>query len=175
MNETLNCILNRRSCRSYEDKRVPEEEVRQIVEAGLHAPSGMNRQTPIFLVLEKKEDVDEARRLDQLAKGLPADRDPFYGAKQLILVLAKVEGGCYVYDGAVAMENMMLAAESLGIASCWIHQAKEAYSSEAGKAFLKKFGIEGDYEGIGHLIIGYQKGQKPAAKPIREGRVYWPK
>lgn len=67
-----------------------------------------------------------------------------------------------VYDGSLVMGNMMNAAADLGVASCWVHRAKEEFESEEGKAILKKLGIEGDYEGIGNLILGY------AAKPAAE-------
>ncbi|MCR5538947.1 MAG: diguanylate cyclase, partial [Lachnospiraceae bacterium] len=60
----------------------------------------------------------------------------------------------------------------LGVASCWIHRAKEEFESEEGKAILKDLGIEGDYEGIGHLILGYAKTPAPKAPPRKENYVY---
>ena len=83
------------------------------------------------------------------------DIDPFYGAPELLIVLANKEIPTYVYDGSLVMGNMMNAAADLGVASCWIHRAKEEFESEEGKAILKDLGIEGDYEGIGHLVLGY--------------------
>ncbi len=89
--------------------------------------------------------------------------DPFYGAPELLIVLANKEMPTYIYDGSLVMGNMMNAAADLGVASCWIHRAKEEFESEEGKAILKDLGIEGDYEGIGHLILGYAA--KPEAEP----------
>ena len=79
----------------------------------------------------------------------------------------------YLYDGSLVMGNLMNAAHSLGIGSCWIHRAKEEFESEEGKALLKKWGIEGDYEGIGHCVLGYAAAELPAAKPRKENYVYY--
>jgi nitroreductase len=70
------------------------------------------------------------------------------------------------------MGNLMNAAADLGVASCWIHRAKEEFESEEGKAILKDLGIEGDYEGIGHLILGYAAQPEAAPAPRKEGYVY---
>ena len=86
--------------------------------------------------------------------------DPFYGAPELLIVLSDKSIPTYIYDGSLVMGNMMNAAADLGVASCWVHRAKEEFESEEGKAILKQLGIEGDYEGIGHLILGYPA--KPA-------------
>ena len=60
---------------------------------------------------------------------------------------------------------MMLAAHSLGLGSFWIHRAKEVFESDEGKAILKELGVEGEYEGIGHLVLGFPDGELPAEKP----------
>ena len=99
--------------------------------------------------------------------------DPFYGAPVVLIVLADKEWINHVYDGSLVMGNLMLAAHSLGIGSCWIHRAKEEFDSEEGKAMLKSLGIEGDYEGIGHCILGYIDGEEPAPKPRKENYVYY--
>ena len=78
----------------------------------------------------------------------------------------------YVYDGSLVLGNMMLAAESLGLGSIWIHRAKQEFEGEEGKAILAELGIEGDLEGIGHCVLGYAA--KPAADVARKpGRVFW--
>ena len=75
-------------------------------------------------------------------------------------------------DGSLVMGNLMLAAHAEGIGSCWIHRAKEEFESAEGKAFLKSLGIEGDYEGIGHCVLGYTDGEEPKAMPRKENYVY---
>ncbi|MBR5306401.1 MAG: nitroreductase family protein, partial [Oscillospiraceae bacterium] len=74
-------------------------------------------------------------------------------------------------DGSLVMGNMMLAAHSLGLGSCWIHRAKQVFDSDEGKAILADLGIVGDYEGIGNCIIGYANEEKQA-KPRKENWVY---
>ena len=96
----------------------------------------------------------------------------FYGAPALIIVLANRAVGTYLYDGSLVMGNLMNAAHSLGIASCWIHRAKEEFDSEEGKAILKGLGIKGDYEGIGHCILGYADGEIRPAAPRKENYIY---
>ena len=101
-----------------------------------------------------------------------AKNDPFYGAPVVLVVLANKAMPTAIYDGSLVMGNMMIEAESLGLGSCWIHRAKEEFETEYGKRLLKELGIEGEYEGIGNLILGYGDGEKPRPKPRKENYVY---
>lgn len=168
--ELNEAIRNRRSVRKYTDEKVPQEIVDQIIEAGLWAASGMGKQAPVILAVNDKETRDEISRLN--AAVMNSTNDPFYGAPQVLVVLADKNVRTYVYDGALTMGNMMLEAYNLGVSSCWIHRAKEVFESEEGKAILAKAGIEGDYEGIGNLIIGYADGEIPSPRERADGRVY---
>ena len=171
MNETLQTILSRKSVKKYKDTPVEKELIDQIVAAGLAAPSGLNKQSPIILVVTNKQVRDELSFLN--AGKDPFKRaDPFYNAPCVLVVLADKSAFTYVYDGSLVMENMMLAAHSLGLGACWIHRARETFETEEGKALLKKLGIEGDYEGIGNCVIGYAD-MEPQEKPRRENRVYY--
>ena len=170
MNEVLKAIETRRSIREYTAKEVNREDLDMILKAGTYAPSGMNRQPVIFVAVTDKETRDELSEMN--ARIMGTDSDPFYGAQTVIVVLADKTAPTYVYDGALAMGNLMLAAHSLGIGSCWIHRAKEEFDSPEGRELLKKWGITGDYEGIGHCILGYADGEEPADKPRRDGTVY---
>ena len=89
-------------------------------------------------------------------------------------MLAPREERNRVYDGSLVMGNLMLAAHALGLGSCWIHRAREEFDTPEGKAILAELGVEGDYEGIGHCILGYPA-ETPAPKPRREGRVFYAK
>ena len=100
-----------------------------------------------------------------------ASNDPFYGAPVVIIVLADRSVPTYLYDGSLVMGNLMNAAHALGIASCWIHRAKEEFNSDEGKAILKQLGIEGDYEGIGHCILGYAAQEIKATAPRKENYI----
>ena len=160
MAETLTTLKTRRSCRAYRPEHVEEEKLRAILEAGTYAATGMGKQSPIILVIKDQEIRNRLMKLNAAAMGM--DIDPFYGAPDLLVVLANKDIPTYVYDGSLVMGNLMNAAADLGVASCWIHRAKEEFESDEGKAILKKLGIEGNYEGIGNLILGY------AAKPAGE-------
>ena len=159
--ETLSVLKLRRSCRAYRPEHVEEEKLNAIIEAGTYAATGMGKQSPIILVVKDPEIRSRITKMNADIMGVKSD--PFYGAPDLLIVLANKAMSTYLYDGSLVMGNMMNAAADLGIASCWVHRAKEEFESEEGKVILKKLGIEGDYEGIGHLILGYAA--KPAATP----------
>ena len=154
MSETLTVLKTRRSCRAYKPEPIEEEKLNAIIEAGTYAATGMGAVTDKAL-------RDKLSKMNAAIMGV--NIDPFYGAPELLIVLANKEMPTYIYDGSLVMGNMMNAAADLGVASCWIHRAKEEFESEEGKAILKDLGIEGDYEGIGHLILGYAA--KPEVKP----------
>ena len=160
MAETLTTLKTRRSCRAYKPQHVEEEKLNAIIEAGTYAATGMGRQSPIILVVKDPEVRRVLTKLNAAVLGM--EIDPFYGAPELLVVLADRAVPTYLYDGSLVLGNLMNAAADLGVASCWVHRAKEEFESEEGKAILKKLGIAGDYEGIGNLILGY------AAEPARE-------
>ncbi len=161
MAETLTTLKTRRSCRAYKPELIEEEKLNAILEAGTYAATGMGKQSPIILAVTGKELRDKLSKMNAAVLGM--EIDPFYGAPEVLVVLGNKAVPTYVYDGSLVMGNMMNAAADLGVASCWVHRAKEEFESEEGKAILKELGIEGDYEGIGHLILGYAA--KPAADP----------
>ena len=182
MNETIQNIISRRSVKKYLDKEVPLELVEQVVKAGTYAPTGMNKQSPIILAVTNKEMRDRLSRINlEIVKGRglktsSGHSDPFYGAPVVLVVLAKKEIGTRVYDGSLVMENLMVAAQSLGLGSCWIHRAKETFETEEGKEILRNLGITEEYEGIGNCILGYAAPDacKPQA-PRKEDYVVWVK
>ena len=93
----------------------------------------------------------------------------------MLIVLADKTRPTYLYDGSLVMGNLMLAAHDLGIGSCWIHRAKEEFELPEGKELLKSLGIKGDYEGIGHCILGYADGEEPAVKPRKKPYAFYVK
>ena len=170
MNETLKTLIERRSCRSYKSDPIPTEVLDQILEAGSYAATGMGKQSPIMIAVTDKKTRDQLSKMNAAVMG--ASNDPFYGAPVVIVVLANRNVPTYLYDGSLVMGNLMNAAHSLGIASCWIHRAKEEFDSAEGKAILKDLGIEGDYEGIGHCILGYAAQENKTAAPRKENYIY---
>ena len=171
MNETIKTITQRRSIRSYLPDAIPQETLDEILTAGTYAASGMGMQSPIIVAVTNKEVRDRLSRMNAAIMG--TDTDPFYGAPVVLVVLADKNRPTHVYDGSLVMGALMDAAYSLGVGSCWIHRAKEEFETEEGKALLKEWGIEGDYEGIGHCILGYAKGETPKAKPRKEDYIHY--
>ena len=170
MADTLTTLKTRRSCRAYKPDHVEEEKLNAIIEAGTYAATGMGKQSPIILVIKDQAIRDQLAKLNAAAMGM--DIDPFYGAPELLVVLANKAMPTYIYDGSLVMGNMMNAAADLGVASCWIHRAKEEFESKEGKAILKQLGIEGDYEGIGNLILGYAAKPAGNAAPRKADYIY---
>ena len=159
MNGIIKAIEERRSIRKFQPTMPAKDDLAQIVEAGLYAASGMGRQSAIIVAVTNKELRDELAKTNAEIMGKP-DFDPFYGAPAIFVVLADKSCRTAIYDGSLVMGNLMLAAASLGLGSCWINRAKEEFETEEGKALLRQWGIEGDWVGIGHCILGY-----PAADP----------
>lgn len=170
MNSVLESIQSRRSIRRFKPDMVPAELLDQVLQAGTYAATGMGRQSPIILAVTDRKTRDQLSRMNAAIMG--SDKDPFYGAPVVLVVLADKSRPTYLYDGSLVMGNLMLAAHSLGLGSCWIHRAKEEFESPEGKQLLASLGIQGDYEGIGHCILGYPEGDAPQPAPRKENWVY---
>lgn len=173
MNEVLNNLCTRRSIRKFKPDAIAQDVLDRIIKAGTYAPTGMGKQSPIIIAVTNKEMRDKLSKMN--AEIMGTNTDPFYGAPVVLIVLADKSRPTYVYDGSLVMGNLMNAARSEGIGSCWIHRAKEEFESEEGKNILKSLGIEGDYEGIGHCILGYTDGEEPSPAPRKENYVYYVK
>ena len=169
-NPTLETLKSRRSVRSYQKKQVEEEALQTILEAGTYAATGMNRQSPVIVCVQDKETRDRLQKMNAAVMG--ADRDPFYGAPTVVVVLADRSVPTCVEDGALVIGNMMNAAFSVGVDSCWIHRAKQEFETEEGKALLAAWGITGDYVGVGHLILGYRDDELPETRARKENYIY---
>ena len=170
MNPVLQAIESRRSVRRFKPDMVPAELLDQVLQAGTYAATGMGRQSPIILAVTDPKVRDQLSRMNAAIMG--SDKDPFYGAPVVLVVLADKSRPTCVYDGSLVMGNLMLAAHSLGLGSCWIHRAKEEFESPEGKALLTSLGIQGEYEGIGHCILGYPEGELPQPAPRKENWIY---
>jgi nitroreductase len=173
MNECYESLLNRRSVRKYKAEMPPKEEIEKIIQAGLYAASGHAMQSSVVIAITNRELRDRLMEMNRVIGGWKEGFDPFYGAPAVLLVLADRQSPNHVYDGALSMGNMMLAAHGLGLGSCWINRARQEFDTEEGKEILRAIGVEGDYEGIGHCIVGYPEGDAPEAKPRKENRVFW--
>jgi len=172
MNEIIDAIKARRSTKSFKSDPVPKEIVDRVIEAGLCAASAQGKQVPIVVAVTNKKLRDRLSEMNRKVGGWDEGFDPFYGAPLVLIVLADKNWANRVYDGSLVIGNMMLAAHSLKIGSCWIHRAKEEFDSDEGKAILKELGISGDFEGIGHCVLGFPSATREAP-PRRAGRVFY--
>ncbi len=171
MNQVIENIKSRKSVKKYKSDMVDEKLIDMIAEAGTYAPSGLNKQSPIILAITNKTMRDKISKLNAKVANMKDGMDPFYNAPVVLVVLANKDVPTYVYDGSLVMENMLLAAHSLGLGACWIHRAKEVFETEEGKSILKELNIEGNYEGIGNCIVGYPD-IEPITKPRKANYIY---
>ena len=172
MNEIIKAMEERRSIRKFKPDMPAKEDLEQIIEAGLYAANGMGKQATITIAVTNKKLRDRLSAINAKIGGWKEGFDPFYGAPVVLVVLADKSMPTYIYDGTLVMGNLMLEAHALGVDSCWIHRAKEEFESEEGREILKSLGIEGDYEGIGHCILGYVDGEEPQCHPRKDNWVY---
>ena len=171
----LKVIEQRRACRKYSDRPVEKEKIEEIVKAGLLAPSGRNKQTPVIIAISDKQTRDALAKLNKkvATHGFPFPGDTFYGAPVVLLVIANKDG-ISIHDGAATIENMLLEATNQGLGSCWIHRADEEIKSEEGKKLLSFTGLNfDDYVGVGHVILGYSLMDEYPEKKIKEDRVFY--
>ena len=177
MNEILSCIHTRRSIKKYKSGMPSSELLDKIISAGLDAASGRNKQGAIIVAVTDKKTRDalsltNAEILSKRAAIPGADTDPFYNAPAILVVLADKSVSTSIYDASLVAGNMMLAAHSLGLGSCWIHRAKETFELDRWKSLLREIGVVGEYEGVANVIVGYPACDYPAEKPRNAGRVF---
>jgi len=172
MNSTIETILSRRSIRSNQDKPIPEEHLQKIVECGIYAPSSRNKQDWHLTVITNKERINEINKLalEGMSRfGIEIEKDAhiFYNAPCVIVLSSKIGGFSEVNVGCV-LENISLAAKSLGYGSCIIGQTRYLYH-KANKIDVDRIlKIPEGYEHDLAICLGYPKGKDPEVKPRRE-------
>ncbi|MBE7064668.1 MAG: nitroreductase family protein [Ruminococcaceae bacterium] len=156
MNDVIQNIYTRRSVRAFEEKKIPKEELEIIADVARYAPSGMNRQEWRFTVVQDKVLVKKLAKV--ITQEL--DRGPdynFYGADTLIITSAPRDAKYALEDCACALQNMFLAAHSLGIGSVWINQLKGICDVPAVRAVLDEINIPAENICNGIAALGYEK------------------
>lgn len=152
MNETISTILRRRSVRIYRPDAVGQAELAEMLEAARYAPSAMNQQPWHFTAIRNPELL---RKLEKncksafLQSNVEALREVakqegfcvFYHAPLMVIISGNPGAIAAQYDCTLAMENMMLAAASLGIGSCWTHAVMMFHATEKGKAIFRELGV----------------------------------
>ncbi|MDO5823462.1 nitroreductase family protein [Methanobrevibacter sp.] len=170
MNQTINDLKSRRSIRKFKDKQISDEDLNIILETGTYAPTARGAQSPKIIVIQNPETIKELSAWNRsfFPVEMPEDMDPFYGAKTLIIVLADSEIPTFVEDGSSVLTVLVNAAHAIGVGSCWIHRARDEFSSKKGKELLRKWGIPETYEGVGHVVLGYPDMETPEPIPRKE-------
>jgi nitroreductase len=173
MNETIQTIIKRRSVKNYLPRQIKDEDLELILTAGMYAPSARNQQSALFIVVQDEETLQIINRLNIAAGGQAPS--PYHEAPTVILVLADKTAIAPVEDASLALGNMLNAAASLGLGSCWVHRTRQIFDTAEGRDLLKKWGVEGDYIGVGSCILGYPDGPVPEAKPRKDKFVIYAK
>ncbi|MEM2767962.1 MAG: nitroreductase family protein [Candidatus Bathyarchaeia archaeon] len=175
MNETIRVIKSRRSIRRFKPTQIPDAELQEILECAIHAPSAMNQQKWHFTVIQNRDVLNEmvdVMRENMLNSGIEflASRakdpnfNPFGGAPTVILVTGDKRARFVEVDCALAAENIMIAAEALGLGSHIMTSTELIFASEKGKRLKSRLGVPEGYEHICTIALGY-KDEAPEARP----------
>ena len=163
----LDIIRTRRSCRSYKQQQITDEQLNAVLEAGTYAPTSRGLQSPFIVAIQNKDLLKQLAEMN--AEVMGTTTNPYYDAPTYILVFVPDGFANGVYDAALVLENMMLAAHAQGLGSCWIHREREMFATEEGKELMKQWGLPDGLVGIGALALGYPEGEPTPAKPRKEG------
>lgn len=169
MNEVIRAIRDRRSIRTFKNDQISDDQLNIILNAGEYAASGMGLQKTTMVAVQDPVIIAQMSGLN--AKVMGMDIDPFYGAPTVVVVFGSTESATPVEDGSLVIGNMMLAAYSIGVDSCWVHRAKEVFETEEGKALMKQWGLPDTCIGVGNCILGYHDGEMPEAAERMPGRI----
>lgn len=179
MNETLQNIRSRRSVRSYSDRQVPKQELEAVLEAASYAPSPGGTQPWHFSVIRNKQlinalshDSKEVAKNDQqeFVRALANTKEfnAFHQAPAVIVVSGEEKNPLAPAACAAATQNILLAAESLGLAACWVNFGLLVFEGERSISYKEILEIPEGYKPLYAAALGYAKGEKPVAAPRKE-------
>ena len=176
MNQVLETIKSRRSVRKYRSEQIKKEELDKILDAAIHAPSGHNDQSWHFTIIQDKDSMNEISEgakavmrtvdVEWIAQmGAIEDLNIFHGAPTTIIVSGNKNAVTPTTDCAAAVQNILLAAESLDIGSCWIGFAKFFFEKPEN---MEKYRIPDGYEVYYGVVLGYKVKEIPNALPRKQ-------
>ena len=154
MRDFYDILTSRHSTRSFKDKKVSKEDLEKIVNAAKYAPNSRSRHLWKFIATNDKKIVDEY--CNNLKEALGVDEYTMYGAPAMVIVTDDRNYANYIQNGAVAMQNIMLTAEYLGLSSVWIHPYKKQNDCEKVRKIYEKYKIPKTYNIIAVAAIGYE-------------------
>ena len=181
-NQTINNILSRRSTRAFTDEKITEETMNIILNVGLHAPSAHNQQSWHFTVIYNKDLIDEINFETKKVLGNFPDRrlnrisgnenfHIFYNAPVAVIVSGEESAIMPLEDCSAATQNMLIAAESLGIGSCWIGFARYLFTGDKEDYYKEKLSIPEGYMPYHGIALGYKKPREIMPLKRRENTI----
>lgn len=162
-NEVLKTIRDRRSIRKFKPDQITDKELLTVLESGTWAPTGMGTQEPWIVAVQNPEQMKKLAAMNAEIMGVKSN--PFYDAPTYVFVFAEKNNYNNFRDGSLVLGNMMLAAHSIGLASCWINREDTMFSSEKGKIFIQEWKLPEGLIGIGALALGYASSHPHTIKP----------
>lgn len=165
-NEVLKAIKERRSIRRFKSDQITDEELKTVLEAGTWAATGHGTQEPFIIAVQNPEICAQLRKMNAEIMGV--ESDPYYGAPTIVIVLAPESNVNGVKDVSLILGNMMLAAHSIGLASCWINREDGMFASEEGKKLMKDWNLPEGLMGVGALALGYASAHPHTVKTRKE-------
>lgn len=163
----LDLIKTRRSCRRYKPDQIDDRALQAVLEAGTYAPTSKGQQSPFIVAVQEPALLKRLSRMNATVMG--TDTNPYYDAPTYIFVFAPADGRNPIQDGSCVMQNMMLAAHALGLATCWINREREMFATDEGQALMRQWGLPDGLTGIAAIAIGYADGAPDAPKPRKDG------
>lgn len=185
----MDIIKARHSIRKYTGEQIPREALEQILEAGNYAPNAGGGQRSMLVAIHNKELTTQVGKMNlahfdrthlagnYVSKEQPSTiddptiRNGFYDAPTVVCVFCQDNFLFKTADAFCMMENMILQATELGIASCIISRGPETFASEEGRQLMQDWEVPEGYSCQGFVILGYIDGEQPHSKPRRPGRV----
>lgn len=174
-NQVLHALKNRRSIRKFLPKQVEDEELIAVLEAGTYAPTGHNKQDLWIVAVQNKDIMNKliamnAKILGNDTAKFGTNDNPYYDAPTIVLVFGSPlsENPNTIKNGSLILGNMMNAAYSIGLGSCWINRETEMFETAEGKELIKEFGLPENVMGIGALALGYPVKNPTKALPRKE-------
>ncbi len=177
-NQVLETIKKRRSVRSFKEDQITDQELQTVLTAGLYAPTAGNQQLWHFTVIQNKEWLQqlninakknaaqsENEHIQQIGKN--EKFNIFYGAPTVVVVSGQEDGLAIESDCAAATQNILLAAESIGLGACWVNLTLLSLDGDKGAQYKQRLGVPAGYKPFSSVILGYKK-IEPVNAPVRK-------
>lgn len=161
-NEVLKAIRERRSIRRFQEKQISDDELKSVLDAGTWAATGHGTQDPWIVAVQNPQLMQRLSAVNAEIMGITSN--PYYDAPTIVLVFASADNYNRERDASLVLGNMMLAAHSIGLASCWINRVDKMFKRDELKALLKEWGLPDGLVGVGSLALGYAASQPRTVK-----------